>query len=207
MWNKLTYYILPALLCLVCLTGCSSDDDVSIEQPSAEGTFVDARDGREYHYIHVGGLDWSVENLAYDLGNQDLACVYQNADDYEKEVYSTKNAEKYGMLYTYEGAMQAVPEGWRLPTDADWAALEASHGYLSEAFGVLYGGYFTKNTAATAYNGNRFMGTWAYFWTATADETKNGEFYFARKKFYGTQQMERLSIEPTAYFLSVRFVR
>ena len=207
MWNKLTYYILPALLCLVCLTGCSSDDDVSVEQPSAQGTFVDARDGKEYHYIHVGGLDWSVENLAYDLGNQDLVCVYQNADDYEKEVYSTKNAEKYGMLYTYEGAMQAVPEGWRLPTDADWAALEASHGYLSEAFGVLYGGYFTKNTAATAYNGNRFMGTWAYFWTATADETKNGEFYFARKKFYGTQQMERLSIEPTAYFLSVRFVR
>ena len=85
MWNKVTYYILPALLCLVCLTGCSSDDDVSIEQPSAQGTFVDTRDGKEYHYIHVGGLDWSVENLAYDLGNQDLACVYQNADDYEKD--------------------------------------------------------------------------------------------------------------------------
>ncbi|MBO4215115.1 MAG: fibrobacter succinogenes major paralogous domain-containing protein [Bacteroidaceae bacterium] len=207
MWNKRTYYILSALLCLVCLTGCSSDDDVSIEQPSAQGTFVDARDGKEYHYIHVSGLDWSVENLAYDLGNLDIACVYQNADDYEKGNYSTKNAAKYGMLYTYEGAKQAVPEGWRLPTDADWAALEASHGYLSEAFSLLYAGYLTKNTAATAFNGNRFMGSWAYFWTATADESKNGEFYFARKKFYSTQQMERLSIEPTAYFLSVRFVR
>ena len=207
MWNKATSYILSTLLCVVCLTSCSDDDNVNVEKPSAQGTFVDARDGKEYHYIHVGGLDWSIENLAYDLGNQDLACVYQSVDDYQNGDYSTANAAKYGMLYSYDGAVQAIPDGWRLPTDADWAALEASHAYLGEDFGLLYGGYFTKNTAATAYNGNRFMGTWAYFWTATADESKVGEFYFARKKFYGTREMERLSIEPTAYFLSVRFVR
>ena len=207
MWNKVTSYTLSALLCVVCLTSCSDDDNVNVEKPLAQGTFVDARDGKEYHYIHVGGLDWSIENLAYDLGNQDLACVYQSVDDYQNGDYSTANAAKYGMLYSYDGAVQAIPDGWRLPTDADWAALEASHAYLGDDFRLLYGGYFTKNTAATAYNGNRFMGTWAYFWTVTADESKIGEFYFARKKFYGTQQMERLSIEPTAYFLSVRFVR
>ena len=189
------------------LAGCSDDDSVSVEQPSAQGTFVDARDGKEYHYIHVGGLDWSVENLAYDLGNQDLARVYQSEETHDKGIYSLDYLDKYGMLYTYDGAVQAVPDGWRLPTDADWAALEASHGYLNEAFSLLYGGYYTKNTAATAYNGSRFMGTWAYFWTATSDDAKTGEYYFARKKFYGTQHLERLSIEPTAYFLNVRFVR
>ena len=205
MWNKATSYIL--LLCVAFLAGCSDDDSVSVEQPSAQGTFVDARDGKEYHYIHVGGLDWSVENLAYDLGNQDLARVYQSEDAHDKGIYSLDYLDKYGMLYTYDGAVQAVPDGWRLPTDADWAALEASHGYLNEAFSLLYGGYYTKNTAATAYNGSRFMGTWAYFWTATSDDAKTGEYYFARKKFYGTQHLERLSIEPTAYFLNVRFVR
>ncbi len=214
MWNKkncqLSFFncqLIIALLSVAFLAGCSDDDNVSVEKPSVQGTFVDARDGKEYHYIHVGGLDWSVENLSYDLNDQDLACVYQNVDDYQKGDYSTVNAAKYGMLYSYEGALQAIPDGWRLPTDADWKALEASHAYLGEDFRLLYGGYFTKNTAATAYNGSRFMGTWAYFWTATSDTTKDGEFYFARKKFYGTQQMERLSIEPTAYFLSVRFVR
>jgi FlaG/FlaF family flagellin (archaellin) len=214
MWNKknlqlsvFNCQLIIALLSVAFLAGCSDDDNVSVEKPSAQGTFVDARDGKEYHYIHVGGLDWSVENLSYDLNDQDLACVYQNVDDYQKGDYSTANAAKYGMLYSYEGALQAIPDGWRLPTDADWKALEASHAYLGEDFRLLYGGYFTKNTAATAYNGSRFMGTWAYFWTATSDTTKDGEFYFARKKFYGTQQMERLSIEPTAYFLSVRFVR
>ena len=160
MWNKkncqLSFFncqLIIALLSVAFLAGCSDDDNVSVEKPSAQGTFVDARDGKEYHYIHVGGLDWSVENLSYDLNDQDLACVYQNVDDYQKGDYSTVNAAKYGMLYSYEGALQAIPDGWRLPTDADWKALEASHAYLGEDFRLLYGGYFTKNTAATAYNG------------------------------------------------------
>ena len=199
--------LLALILSVMVLAGCSDDDDITIEQPSSQGVFIDERDGKEYHYIHIGGLDWSVENLAYDLGNTELSCVYQSASDFEKQKYTLDNLEKYGMLYSYEGAQQAVPEGWRLPTDADWKKLEAAHGYLCKPFGLLYGGYFTKNTAATAYNGNRFMGSWAYFWTATKDSHKVGEYYFARKKFYNNQEMERLSIEPTAYFLSVRFVR
>lgn len=38
--------------------------------------------------------------------------------------YSTQ----YGLLYTYESALQAVPEGWRLPTDEDWKKLEETLG-------------------------------------------------------------------------------
>ncbi len=33
-------------------------------------------------------------------------------------------AEKYGLLYTYDAAQKALPEGWRLPTDEDWKKLE-----------------------------------------------------------------------------------
>ncbi len=29
-------------------------------------------------------------------------------------------AEKYGLLYTYDAALKALPDGWRLPTDEDW---------------------------------------------------------------------------------------
>ena len=32
------------------------------------------------------------------------------------------------MLYTYEAALQAIPEGWRLPTDEDWEKLERALG-------------------------------------------------------------------------------
>ena len=37
-------------------------------------------------------------------------------------------SETYGLLYTYEAALQAVPEGWRLPTDEDWEKLERALG-------------------------------------------------------------------------------
>lgn len=33
-------------------------------------------------------------------------------------------SDNYGLLYDYDGAMLAVPEGWRLPTDEDWMKLE-----------------------------------------------------------------------------------
>lgn len=43
-------------------------------------------------------------------------------------------SSRYGYLYSLDGARAAVPAegGWRLPTDADWMALEASLG-LTEA--------------------------------------------------------------------------
>lgn len=34
-------------------------------------------------------------------------------------------SERYGFLYSLDGARAAVPEGWRLPTDEDWLKLEA----------------------------------------------------------------------------------
>ena len=194
------------LLCALCAS-CKKDDTPNITEPSATGTFTDERDGTEYHYITLGSLDWTVENLHYDLGDRNLCLDYQSPDNYNAGKYSTEYRQRFGLLYSQSGATKALPTGWRLPTDEEWTALEQSYGYLSTAFGLLYGGYFTKNTYADAANGNRFMGSWAYYWSSTKDESKNGEFYFARKKFYSEQDMVRLSIEPEAYYLSVRIVR
>jgi len=202
--NRLLLFVVSSLLMLV---ACSKDDTVSVTEPTATGVFTDARDGNVYSYVTIDGLDWLVENFRFDLGDRDKCCVYQNEDDFNLQIYSTENLPKFGMLYTQSGAQEAVPEGWRLPTDADWTALEQNGGYLSAAFGLVYGGYFTKNTVNAAVNGSRFKGAWAYFWSSTKDEGKNGIFYFARKKFYNEQTMERLSMEPEAYFLSLRLVR
>lgn len=35
---------------------------------------------------------------------------------------------KYGFLYSHKGALAAVPEGWRLPSDEDWLNLERTLG-------------------------------------------------------------------------------
>lgn len=39
---------------------------------------------------------------------------------------------KYGYLYSYDAALKAVPEGWRLPTDEDWKKLEGYLGMTAE---------------------------------------------------------------------------
>lgn len=49
--------------------------------------------------------------------------LFLDAED-ENNHYS----EKYGLLYSYDAALAAVPEGWRLPSDEDWMTLETTLG-------------------------------------------------------------------------------
>lgn len=98
-------------------------------------------------------------------------------------------ASKYGLLYTYEGALQAIPDGWRLPTDEDWKKLEETLGMpaseldrldewrgnegdlLKEGeqgigFNVNYAGgkLYGKYPYGDAYYNQGFN---AYFWSST----------------------------------------
>lgn len=49
---------------------------------------------------------------------------YTASGDPLNEVYAFDNnedyVEEYGRLYTWEAAMHACPDGWHLPTDAQW---------------------------------------------------------------------------------------
>ena len=78
-----------------------------------EDRIVDPRtagDSRErtYYYTAVEGLEWFRNNLAYTGSG----AAYRDSD-----VLSYC----FGRYYTYEEALHACPEGWRLPTDAEWA--------------------------------------------------------------------------------------
>ena len=73
--------------------------------------FTDPRDGKEYYATNAGGNRWMRQNLAWEGAGK----PYQNCD---------AMTDVFGRYYTWEEAQTACPEGWRLPTDADWAALE-----------------------------------------------------------------------------------
>lgn len=51
---------------------------------------------------------------------------YDNFLKYEKE--NGGYVSQYGYLYSYDAALAAVPEGWRVPTDQDWLELERTLG-------------------------------------------------------------------------------
>jgi len=186
------------------LSSCSSDDDdnVAVVEPTATGTFTDERDGETYGYVRYGDLEWTTENCRYDTGE---GCnVY--IDNGQSDDDSLKHLAKYGRLYTHSAAEKAVPEGWRLPTDADWTALEQITGnYMTTALNLRYGGYYTQNTVMGG-SGWRFRGVYGFYWAATQDDSKDGEYYFYRKIVYNELGAQRQSQEA-ANQLSVRFVR
>lgn len=72
--------------------------------------FTDERDNRSYFITDAGDTEWMRENLAWDGAGYS----FQNCD---------VMSPIFGRYYTWEEALTACPEGWRLPSEADWQNL------------------------------------------------------------------------------------
>lgn len=76
-------------------------------------------------------------------------------------------SSEYGYLYTYDAALAAVPEGWRLPSDEDWKKLEAALGMeqsqidLDNTWRGINAGDYLKQGGASGFNA-LFAGCNAY---------------------------------------------
>ncbi len=109
--------------------------------PSA-GSVKDTRDGRKYYYAEIGGRQWLRQNLAWEgagLAFKDCNVM----------------SDIFGRYYTWEEAQTACPEGWRLPTDADWTALQADAEPGKDIFGLA-----GKLMGDLYFNGARMWEYW-----------------------------------------------
>lgn len=92
-----------------------------------------------------------------------LAKEQSEKTDKENGNYSSE----YGYLYTYEAALAAVPEGWRLPSDEDWKKLEAALGMeqsqidLDNSWRGINAGDYLKQGGVSGFNA-LFAGCNAY---------------------------------------------
>lgn len=167
--------------------GGMSSEDGSVENdaavdagpvdPPPTGELTDERDGRTYTTVTLGTQTWMSENLKYDNGH---GWIYDN----DEETYF----EIYGYLYDYEQALEVCPEGWHLPSQAEWEALyeylggeDFAGGKMKEAgtahwaepnTGATNSSGFTALPGGTRYGASSHMdiGTGANFWSSTNDD-------------------------------------
>ena len=85
----------------------------------AYGSMTDPRDGIVYKTTQIGGKTWMAENLNY-FDIEGAASSIKNDWCYWDK---PENCESAGRLYTWKVAQRICPEGWRLPTKADWESL------------------------------------------------------------------------------------
>lgn len=201
----------------IALAGLSGMQSVKAQPPSIHiGTrlvpcewngkynFTDPRDGRSYRQIQIGDQCWMAQNLYFgkvvpDMGqtnNRTAECTCQGNDP--------KNCEAYGGLYAWDEVMNYTqpkegatiqglcPDGWHLPSDAEWCEMEAfldpNMAVRSEAwrytniawrlmgdlenwnpkvFSLNHSG-FDALPAGSAVSGWFFyLGRGAYFWTSS----------------------------------------
>lgn len=118
------------------LSGCKKDDSTN--------PVVTDIDGNLYHTVNIGGQVWMVENLTvtkyrngdpipnitddneWSIQTEGAYCNYNNDESTDK---------KFGKLYNWLAVTDSrniAPEGWHIPSDAEWLSLE---NYIAAHFG------------------------------------------------------------------------
>lgn len=180
----------------------------------AQVTFTDSRDGNVYSVVQIGTQVWMAENLRY-LPSVSESTTESTTDSYFY-VYgyngtdivaakSTTNYSTYGVLYNWPAVMHGAnssssnpsniqgvcPNGWHVPSVAEWNQLATFLGGSTVAGGALKQTgtmlWNSPNTGATnssgfsarpsgkldSWDGFDGLGNYGHWWTATEDDEFN----------------------------------
>lgn len=142
-------------------------------------SFTDSRDGQSYGVVKIGEQTWMAANLNFETAGS--FCPEGDS----------RNCKRLGRLYSWAEARSVCPEGWRLPTKADFekliaemlkdgvasskgdagAALKAKDGWFKKGNGSDVLGFKALPAGFRGADG-KFdgIGGYAYFWSATEDD-------------------------------------
>ena len=210
-----------------------------------EGTLTDSRDGQTYKTVKIGDQVWMAENLNYAYTGAPYSYAGYTSDS-TSWCYGDDpaNCAKYGRLYTWPVAMDSMgiwatngkgcgygltcsptypvrgvcPEGWHLPTKAEFETLFDAVGGSSTAGNMLKSasGWFADYNGTDAYSfsalpaGYRsfdgdydYEGDYTRFWSST-EYGNNYAYYMDLRYVNESAEMRNVSIY---YGVSVRCVK
>lgn len=143
------------------------------------GTFTDTRDGQTYKTISFKDastgitVTWMAQNLNYKVPGSH---AYEDKES---------NRTELGLLYTWEAAGKACPDGWHLATDREWSmlvtkfggtdkageALKSATGWVEDGNGTNSSGFNALPAGIRRNDAYEIRGVMGFWWTSTpADE-------------------------------------
>lgn len=185
------------------VVGCKTETEDNCEYSE----LADDRDGQIYKTVKIGGQWWMAQNLNYET---DSSFCYKDSVEF---------CEKYGRLYTWDAVVDVCPDGWHLPSKAEWETLitavggqatagkmlkSTSGGKGSDAFGfsALPAGYRVKG------GGYLYAGAHTFFRSSTVSSTEiNNGPYSAFLDFNADYAAGMSSDDYNNYGFSVRCLK
>lgn len=183
----------------------TQDGDAGRDVDVGAAVITDARDGKVYPLVTIGGKTWLAKNLDWET-----ASSWCWGDD-------PRSCARDGRLYSFEAARTACPKGFHLGTDDDWKALETALGMSAvdankEGYTTVRGrDEATKLKAATGFAAAHGAGFRAgaaydarddrtYYWTAST----RGADVWRRRIVEAEPTVYRFTNPPDGFAISVR---
>lgn len=140
-------------------------------------------DGIDYYYEKIGNLEWFRNNLA----SAGSGIPYVN-----EEITS----DVFGRFYSYDEAMNACPEGWRIPSEEDWMSLaEALGETVTEKYSV-----FEEVTAKLMVNAYINDIAVLEYWPVVGDVTNSSRLSLLPFGYVNKGEMDEAGNYPHATF-------
>lgn len=112
-----------------------------------DSTLTDSRDGQVYRVRRFDGLWWMIDNINVDLEDKlYYKDVYIGRGSYYYD-NDPKYSSKYGQLYDLPSALEACPNGWRLPSIREWETLSQKYSNCTWDNNSATGNYRKKQPA------------------------------------------------------------
>jgi len=212
------YYGKSLLFSVRCLKDDFSAPSSSSSIPSSSSSFSGVYGspvtygGETYVTVVIGTQTWFARNLNYNPGTGTSAC-YDN---------QASNCSQYGRLYDWETAKMVCPNGWHLPSDAEWTTLTNYVGdkagtklkatgtddYLNivigtddYGFSALQGG--EGNLDSELFEGFHNIDIYSRWWSSTEVDSRNA--WFREISYYGVDVRSTYTIK--SFLFSVRCLK